>query len=167
MSPGSPTRQISPGSPIASRHSGARRCGYNGRMSLGQLIRMPWFVPAVLLGLGLVALIGRLALGLPDGRATTAILPYLLGLPMALAGLLATRAGAADIVVRRFLLITGLAFAAVAFIGLASSMGACAPGQVCGEGGFAAGWSYGTSLLIAAIAIWGAFRREAYGPRAD
>jgi disulfide bond formation protein DsbB len=86
------------------------------------ILRREWFAPAAVLVLGLATILGAWGFQLIGGYVPCKLcleqrLPYYLGLPLALAALLAALAGAKPTVVRLFLIVAGLIFAIGIYLG--------------------------------------------------
>ena len=86
------------------------------------LLRREWFAPAVVLLLGLATILGAWGFQLIGGYVPCKLcleqrVPYYIGLPVALAALLAAFAGAKPTVVRLLLIVAGLIFAFDIYLG--------------------------------------------------
>jgi disulfide bond formation protein DsbB len=161
------------------------------------LLRREWLAPLAVLVLGLATILGAWGFELIGGYVPCKLcleqrVPYYIGLPFALAALLAALAGARPTVVRLLLIIAGLIFAFDIYLGIYQA-GAewklwagptdCGGGTgttksaadllnqlknihvvSCTEASWRflflsfAGWNAVVSILLLAIAMWGAFR---------
>ena len=86
------------------------------------ILRHEWFAPAAVLVLGLATILGAWGFQLIGGYVPCKLcleqrVPYYVGLPMALAALLAALAGAKPTVVRLLLIVAGLTFAFGIYLG--------------------------------------------------
>jgi disulfide bond formation protein DsbB len=161
------------------------------------ILRREWFAPAAVVLLGLATILGAWGFQLIGGYVPCKLcleqrLPYYVGLPLALAALLAALAGAKPTVVRLFLIVAGLIFAIGIYLGTyqagaewklwagPTDCGATGGGTQttadllnqlknihvvsCTEASWRflflsfAGWNAVVSVVLVALAIWGAFR---------
>jgi hypothetical protein len=147
------------------------------------LPRREWLVPAVVVGLGLAAIAGNLAIAVGSTRCEScwqAIVVYAVGLPIALAALLAAGYGAAPMIMRRALLLAGLVFAVNFYLGFLQVRGLrlAGPVEVCdARAPFACVdgavptirivWNLGLSTVLCTVSLWGTFARPPRAVAAD
>ena len=147
------------------------------RMIGAYLPRREWLVPTAIMGLGLAAIVGNLAVAAVSAGCQScwqAVVVYAIGLPIALAALLAAHYSAIPMISRRALLLAGLVFAVNIYLGFLQARGLWFPGTrdacdevspfACVDGAmpdFLVGWNLALPTALCAAALWGAFARPA------